>query len=97
MATPTYKGRGQPAADNGFLSGLGSWFGGETPSYRGAGQPSGSTVGSATPAYRPAPAASSPSSTAPGTAAAVVSPCPDPFGPGAVAIVVPRDLIDPQQ
>ncbi len=34
MATPTYKGPGQPAADNGgFLAGLGAWFGGSTPVY----------------------------------------------------------------
>ncbi len=36
MATPQYKGAGQPQADNGSWSGLGSWFGGATPAYKPA-------------------------------------------------------------
>ena len=98
MATPIYKGRGQPAGDNGFLSGLGSWFGGGTPAYRGVGQPSsGSAFGNGVPAYKPASATKDARSPDAPSSAAIVSECPDPFGPGSVAIVVPRDLIDPQQ
>ena len=33
MATPTYKGAGQPTSDGGWLSGMGSWFGGLPPTY----------------------------------------------------------------
>jgi hypothetical protein len=36
MATPSYKGNGQPQADNSFLSGFGSWLGGDTPAYKPA-------------------------------------------------------------
>jgi hypothetical protein len=37
MATPPYKGAGQPpTADDSFWSGLGSWFGGGTPAYKPA-------------------------------------------------------------
>ena len=36
MATPPYKGAGQPQADDGSWSGLGSWFGGGTPAYKPA-------------------------------------------------------------
>ena len=33
MATPTYEGAGQPAANSGWLSGVGSWLGASAPSY----------------------------------------------------------------
>ena len=33
MATPTYEGTGQPAANSGWLSGVGSWLGASAPSY----------------------------------------------------------------
>lgn len=41
MATPPYRGAGQPIAKSGGLFGrLGSYFGNETPAYAGEGQPS---------------------------------------------------------
>ncbi len=89
MATPAYKGSGQPQADSGFLSGFGSWFGGGgTPAYVGEGQPSSASsgfLGSSTPAYKPAPSSG-------GTRAVDQR----------IAIVVPRqlfqcDVTDPQQ
>jgi hypothetical protein len=56
MATPTYKGSGQPQVASGFLSGVGSWFGGGgTPAYAGEGQPSSASsgfLGSGTPIYK---------------------------------------------
>ena len=37
MATPNYKGTGQPSADSGWLTGITSWFGGGlTPVYKPA-------------------------------------------------------------
>ena len=33
MATPTYKGTGQPTGDSGWLAGMGSWFGAQAPRY----------------------------------------------------------------
>jgi hypothetical protein len=37
MASPNYKGGGQPTADSGWLAGIGSWFGGGlTPVYKPA-------------------------------------------------------------
>ncbi len=33
MATPIYKGAVQPAANSGWLSGMGSWFGASAPAY----------------------------------------------------------------
>ena len=33
MATPTYEGAGQPAANSGWLSGVGSWLGASAPGY----------------------------------------------------------------
>ena len=46
MATPTYKGTGQPAANSGWLSGMGSWFGASAPSY---GVPAPKPVAAVTP------------------------------------------------
>jgi hypothetical protein len=96
MATPTYKGPNQPQADNGFLSGLGSWFGGgATPPYVGEGQPSSSSsgfFGSGTPAYKSVPSSGESRALAPSG-----------FPPGPFAIIVPRgsvppcDVTDPQQ
>ncbi len=93
MATPTYKGSGQPQADSGFWSGFGSWFGGgSTPAYAGEGQPSSASsgfLGSGTPAYKSAASSG-------GTRAMDAASAPR------IAIVVPRDLFpcdvnDPQQ
>ncbi len=90
MATPTYKGPGQPAADNGgFLAGLGSWFGGSTPAYAGKGQPS-SGSGGAAPAYKPAPAKPAASALAPGVT--VIDG--EPLGSDSIALVIPRDLVE---
>jgi len=85
MATPNYQGQGQPAADSGGW--LGSWLGG-TPAYKGLGQPSSksSAVGGSQPAYKPAPTAGAQSAMS-----ADMSAC----GPGPIAIVIPRDVIDP--
>jgi hypothetical protein len=102
MATPSYKGPNQPAADDGgFWSGLSSWFGGGgTPAYQGEGQPSSSSsgfFGGATPAYKSAPSSSS------GVSTSVRSLDPSLFPQGPFAIVVPRsfvppcDVTDPQQ
>jgi hypothetical protein len=98
MATPSYKGTGQPQADSSFWSGLGSWFGGgSTPAYAGVGQPSSGSSGylsTRAPAYTPVP--SSGQSPASAIAPAV-------FPPGQFAIVIPRglvppcDVVDPQQ
>jgi len=82
MATPAYKGNGQPQVASGILSGVGSWFGGGgTPAYSGEGQPSSVSsgfLGSGTPAYKSADQSSR------SVEAAL------PQGP--FAIVVPRNL-----
>jgi hypothetical protein len=62
MTTPAYRGCSQPRVDGGFLSGLTSWFGGQTPAYVGEGQPiagASGYFGSSTPAYQAAPAQTS--------------------------------------
>ena len=63
MATPTYKGSGQPTVNGGWLGGLGSWFGVTAPAYAGTGQASTGSTGyfsGTTPAYRQATAATVP-------------------------------------
>ena len=58
MATPIYKGTGQPAAERRLAVGLGSWFGGSAPAYarHGPSRRGGRRApGGATPAYKPAP------------------------------------------
>ncbi len=92
MATPAYKGYGQPQVDSGFLSGFGSWFGsGGTPAYIGEGQPSSTSsgfFGSGTPAYKSADERSRSIDAA------------MPQGQFAIVVprnFVPRDVIDPQQ
>jgi hypothetical protein len=93
MATPTYKGPGQPAADNGgFLAGLGSWFGGSTPVYAGKGQPSGSGAYGGAPSYKPAPAKSTAASDAAAQGVTVIDG--EPLGSDSVALVIPRDLVE---
>jgi hypothetical protein len=86
MATPTYKGQGQPAAaSSGWL---GSWFGDPTPSYLGttaaANPPTRprSFFALAAPAYKLAPAPT--------------DACGDVSAPTEIAIVIPRGVIDPQ-
>ncbi len=83
MATPAYKGSGQPQIDSGFLSGFGSWFGGDgTPAYAGEGQPSSASsgfLGSGTPAYKAADQSSRSIDAA--------------LPQGPFAIVVPRSLV----
>ena len=86
MATPNYKGPGQPSADSGGW--LGTWLGG-TPTYQGVGQPTtkASTYGGATPAYKPAPATATPA------AVTDAKTC----GCGPIAIVIPREVTEEQQ
>ena len=60
MATPSYRGAGQPIAkSSGLLARLGSFFGsGGTPAYAGSGQPAPTSQGLlavSAPAYAPAP------------------------------------------
>ena len=80
MATPNYKGAGQPAADGG--SWLGSWLGG-TPAYKGTVKLPSS--GSSGPGYKAAPAP-----------ADVASADSDVCGGTPIAIVIPREVIDQQ-
>ena len=91
MGTPTYKGAGQPVADNGgFLGGLGSWFGGSTPGYAGKGQPSSTSSGSG-PAYKAAPP--KPATAAVDAAAPRVTLIDgQPLDADSIAIVIPREL-----
>ena len=112
MATPTYKGTGQPTGDSGWLSGMGSWFGASPPSY-------------ATPAPKPVAAVTTPAPTvAPVTTPAdgtcdsdritlvipreligsqqlIVSAAPDGSVPSddgeRITLVIPRSLIQSQQ
>jgi len=85
MATPTYKGQGQPAATNSGW--LGSWFGDPTPAYLGAtvSPPNRrqSFFALAAPAYKVGPAAG-------------MDGCSDANAPTEIAIVIPRQAIDPQ-
>jgi hypothetical protein len=93
MATPVYKGAGQPTAAGGWLSGLTSWFGGPAPAYVGKGQAAqGSTgyLGGATPAYKPAPAPTDGTSTTP---SATTEECRE---PERITVLIPRELIEPQ-
>ena len=84
MATPNYKGAGQPAADGG--SWLGSWLGG-TPAYKGTAKlPSSGNSG---PGYKAAPA---PASSSDVMSADQIDAC----GPGSIAIVIPREVIEQQ-
>ena len=87
MATPNYKGQGQPTANSGGW--LGSLMGGGAPAYGGAGQPASKTSGylaGSAPAYKPAPAASE----------ATSATDPDVCEPQGFAIVIPRQMIEQQ-
>ena len=94
MATPIYKGTGQPSTAGGWLSGLGSWFGGPAPAYVGRGQAGqGSTgyLGGGTPAYKPAPTSTDGNSA---TSSATADECQE---PERITVLIPRELIEPQQ
>ena len=86
MATPNYKGQGQPGSSSGGF--LGSLIGGSAPAYAGAGQPGSTTskyfAGSA-PAYKAAPASQDAEQSATDSEA---------YGPAPFAIVIPRQVID---
>lgn len=85
MANPIYKGNGQPVAAGGLFSGLGWLFGGSTPAYADAGQPSQavSVIGSATPAYKPAPSSTGASPSCESSNEQIT-------------VVIPRELLTPQ-
>ena len=95
MTTPAYQGTGQPPLDNGggFLSALGSIFGGgATPAYVGDGQPS-SNVGVL---GRGAPAYITPELSQNVQGQFEQSSCPiDPgaLASGHIAIVIPRSVV----
>jgi len=85
MATPNYKGRGQPAGESsGWLA---QWLG-ETPSYQGGGQPSPGAAGfgGTAPAYKPAPSSTVTNDVTSNDGAAMP--------PSQIAIVIPRQLIE---
>ena len=93
MAAPIYKGAGQPTAAGGWLSGFASWFGGPAPAYAGKDQAAqGSTgfLGGATPAYKLAPSADGD----PASTGANAEVCRE---PERITVLIPRELIDPQQ
>lgn len=86
MATPNYKGENQPLPNGGGW--LGSWLGG-TPAYKNADKrPSAAAMTNA----NAAPAAPAGDVAASMTAADPNDAC----GPGPIAIVIPRELIEQQ-
>ena len=94
MASPVYKGSNQPTASSGWLAGLASWFGGSAPVYAGVGQStqgSSGFLGGATPAYKPAPAFGDGTQSVAGSAAVC------PVEPERITVLIPRDLIGPQE
>ena len=94
MATPIYKGTAQPAANNGWLSGLGSWFGGSPPGYAGKGQVSqagSGYLGGSAPACKQVTASTDGGSS---SAASTDAECQE---PERITVLIPRELIDPQQ
>jgi hypothetical protein len=93
MATPIYKGAGQPVTAGGWLSGLASWFGRPAPVYAGNQTAQGSTglLGSAVPAYKPAPTSNDGSVTAPSASTDSAR------EPAQITVIFPRELIEPQQ
>ena len=83
MATPNYKGQGQPAATSGgWLSGL---FGGNTPAYKAA---------PAQPAVASTPSANTTVNTATNASASASAPGCDADVPTQFAIVIPRQVIE---
>ena len=106
MATPNYKGQGQPIASSGGW--LGSLLGTGAPAYAGVGQPTSKSSGylSGSPAYKAAPivapkpatpttAAASAASAAPSTTTSAPTGF-EPYedSPTAFAIVIPRQVIE---
>ena len=94
MATPNYKGAGQPSSTGG--SWLGTLVGG-TPAYKGVdkGASKGAGYTGAGPAYKPAPANASPDVTQTDPSvdqSADENVC----GRDAIAIVIPREVIEQQ-
>jgi len=87
MATPNYKGAGQPSSSGG--SWLGSLVGG-TPAYKSVEKraSNGSGYAGAGPAYKPAPAAADSPDV---TQSADEN---DTCGLGPIAIVIPREVIE---
>jgi len=98
MATPPYRGQGQPPADYGgsWFGRLASFFGGGTPRYSGSGQPaaggSGYPGGSGVP-YKPAPTDQPKECVAaPCETEAMTCPIdPEALASGHIAIVIPRE------
>ena len=85
MATPTYKGTGQPVTSGGgWLSGIGSWFGATPPVYGSAATTKPVAAGTSVPA---------PSASGSATGGAVVASC----DADRITLVIPRELIDSQQ
>ncbi len=108
MATPIYKGATQPAANSGWLSGMGSWFSASAPAY---GVPAPKPVAATTPTPTAAPAVVG--SCDPdritlvipreliGSQQLIVSASPDgdvsSDDAERITLVIPRSLIQPQQ
>jgi hypothetical protein len=96
MATPNYKGQGQPAATSSGW--LGSLFAASAPAYGGAGQPTPKSSGyvSGAPAYKPAPIAAPKAAApaAPTQASPTTATDDDTDVPTAFAIVIPRQVIE---
>src|SRR5688572_27469703 len=98
MATPIYRGAGQPIADigGGWLGRLGSFFGGAAPAYSGDGQPSSivGALGRVTPAYMPAPTQENVSCDIASAEAQMSCPIdPAALASGHIAIVIPRQAV----
>lgn len=88
MATPNYKGASPPSSGGSWL---GSWLGG-TPAYKTVQKRTdASSYTGAGPAYKPAPAPMSPDAE-PNTETEDDDTC----GPGPIAIVIPREVIEQQ-
>ena len=92
MATPNYKGAGQPSSNGG--SWLGSLVGG-TPAYKGVDKRStnGSGYAGGGPAYKPAPAAA-PAAESASPDVTQSAEQDDACGCGPIAIVIPREVIE---
>ena len=95
MATPNYKGAGQPSSSGG--SWLGTLVGG-TPAYKSVDKGASNAAGytGAGPAYKPAPASAPSPDVTQGAASAVDQSADenDVCGRGPIAIVIPRELIE---
>jgi hypothetical protein len=91
MATPNYKGTGQPSPSGG--SWLGTLVGG-TPAYKGVDKAAPNAAGymGSGPAYKPAPA----SVISPDANADPNADQSDVCGRGPIAIVIPREVIEQQ-